>query len=55
MSDEQFRVLMSLVMVSDPWPLQVGKSDIDELLDDEARFRGFCDWIAAYHAWPEVQ
>lgn len=55
MSDEQFRVLMSLVMVSDPWPLQIGHSEMNDLLDDEARQRGFCDWIEAFHEWPSVQ
>jgi hypothetical protein len=55
MNDEQFVILMSLVMVNDPWPLQVGKSDIDSLLDDEARQRGLCDWIEAYHVWPNIQ
>jgi hypothetical protein len=52
MSDDAFGVLMALVMVSDPWPLKAGKSQMDELLDEEARSRGFCDWIAAYHEWP---
>jgi len=55
MNDQQFTVLMSLAMVSDPWPLQSGLTDIDALLDDEARNRGFCDWIEAYHAWPNIQ
>ena len=55
MTDDAFKVLMALVMVSDPWPLQTGHGDVTDLLDDEARARGFCDWIAAYHAWPGVQ
>jgi hypothetical protein len=55
MTDDQFRILMALSMVNDPWPLQTGQSDINDLLDDEARERGFCDWLEAYHAWPAVQ
>ena len=54
MNDDAFRILMALVMVNDPWPLQAGKGEIDDLLDDEARRRGFCDWIEAYHVWPGV-
>ena len=54
LNDDAFRILMALVMVNDPWPLQAGKGEIDDLLDDEARRRGFCDWIEAYHVWPGV-
>jgi hypothetical protein len=55
MSDEGFAVLLELLMVSDPWPLRGGtdaylKADADQ----EARKRGYCDWVEAYHAFPLV-
>lgn len=49
MSNHVFRALLDLVMVSDPWPLVYGNDLICALLDEEARKRGFDDWIHAYH------
>ena len=49
MTDIQFRALLDLTMVSDPWPLEYGKDDIDDLLDGEARERGYSGWVPAYH------
>jgi hypothetical protein len=55
MSDDCFGVLLALFMVNDPWPLQSGRSDVEALLDEESRKRGFCDWIEAFHVWPTPQ
>ena len=48
-NDDCFCVLLELCMVSDPWPLSHGHEIFTDFLDDEARRRGFCDWIEAYH------
>ena len=53
MSDEGFSCLCELLMVSDPWPLScVAERYLKEEADREARKRGFCDWIEAYHKFP---
>lgn len=51
MKDKQFRVLLDLMMVSDPWPLaEKGSHEVFvELLHNEARNRGYDDEIVAYH------
>jgi len=52
MSDRGFRVLLSLFMVSDPWPLDEdveGQQALYEFLEDQARERGFENWVDAYH------
>lgn len=50
MNDEEFKVFVQLLMVSDPWPLEYGHPMMTDFADNEARKRGFPDWIAAYHA-----
>ena len=49
MNDMAYRVLLDLVMVSDPWPLNTGCEVITDMLDDEAQQRGHETWIDAYH------
>lgn len=50
MSDEQFRALMNLIMLSDPTPLPQPEDEaIQQLADEEAQKRGFLNWIEAYH------
>jgi len=49
-SDEAFRVLLDLYMVSDPWPLE----DKDNVvmfgfLSAESQKRGYKGWVEAYH------
>ena len=47
---KQFRVLLDLFMVSDPWPLERAKHDtMDEMLDSMAKGFGYEDWIIAWH------
>jgi hypothetical protein len=46
----EFRTLLELMMVSDPWPLKDHhRTFLVSLLNDEAEERGYEDWIAAYH------
>lgn len=50
MKDEEFRMLLDLTMVSDPFPLGQDKHDIlIDMVDDEARRHGYDGWIDAYH------
>ena len=49
LKDDEFSDLLNLFMEADPWPYSVGRENIENLLDDEARERGFCDWIEALH------
>lgn len=52
MNDQTLRALLDLLMCSDPWPV-VPENGSQRLLiayaDDEARKRGFTDWVGAYH------
>lgn len=49
--DRTFDALMSLMMVSDPWPIDLADQDrIDTMLNREARARGYDGWIQAYNA-----
>ena len=51
MSDKEFRVLLDLFMVSDPWPLDEEESQetIRHMLNEESRTIGYADWVEAYH------
>lgn len=50
LSDDVFRVLLDLYMVSDPWPLTDAADVIlHALIDSEGQARGFTDWVTAYH------
>ena len=53
MTNTEFRALLNLMMVSDPWPLSKEENDIlEHMLDTEARVRGYDGWIVAYHEMP---
>lgn len=47
MSDLAFRQLLDLLMCSDPEPCPT--ESLRNFADDEARDRGFRDWVDAYH------
>lgn len=50
MTDKQFHLLCTLFMVSDPWPLSDEEHKAaEQFLDEEARRRGWKDWLGAYH------
>jgi len=51
MTDKEFRCLLDLFMVSDPWPLEDGESNeiIGKMLDRLSRERGYQDWVGAFH------
>ena len=50
MRDLEFRFLLDLFMVSDPWPLDKQSQDvIENMLDEEAKKRGFDGWVSAFH------
>lgn len=54
MTDNQFIAFMELLMCSDPWPLHWGHGLLNDLADEQARARGFSDWIAAYHEFDRL-
>lgn len=52
MTDKEFRSFLNLMMVSDPWPLdedEVEKVILTKFANDQARIRGYRDWIEAFH------
>lgn len=50
MKDGLFRSLLDLFMVSDPWPCtEEGQEIIEEMLDKEAKRRGYETWVHAFH------
>ena len=51
-SDTEFRVMLDLFMVSDPWPLDWGHEHMETVLDSEAILRGYDHWVEAYHEMP---
>ena len=49
MKRHEFRALLDLLMVSDPWPLdKAGEVILKAFADKEAKKRGFDNWIEAY-------
>jgi len=47
---QEFGTLCDWLMTSDPFPLSELKRDrMETMLNDEARARGYDDWIQAYH------
>lgn len=49
-SAQEYAALMELFMVSDPWPTAQADHDrIKRMLNEEARDRGYTDWVDAYH------
>ena len=56
MNDYAFRVLLSLYMVSDPWPLSTDDNVAMEMfLNEQASDRGFRNWIDAYHNFKDAE
>lgn len=56
MTDEQFLLLCTLFMVSDPWPLSSEEHRAaEQFLDEEAQRRGWKDWLGAYHKEPKEE
>ena len=49
----EFRHLLDLYMVSDPWPLKDGNSHevVGNLLNRVAKNYGCKDWVEAYHSF----
>jgi len=49
---EAFRVMLDLLMVSDPFPAdEPGRDAFAGFLDAEAWKRGYADWVEAYHGF----
>ena len=49
MKKHEFRALVDLFMVSDPWPLdKAGEVILKAFADEEAKRWGFSNWIEAY-------
>lgn len=52
MNDKELSSLLSLLMVSDPWPLEKEDQEVlEDLANREVEKRGFPGWITAYHLW----
>lgn len=51
MTSIEFRALLNLFMCSDPWP--TGRDSehaiLQDFLDRESDYRGYSDWVEAYH------
>lgn len=51
MTGHEFKAFLSLLIVSDPWPLSPEKQALlIAFANDQAKMRGYDSWIAAYHA-----
>lgn len=51
MKDTQYRALLDYRMCGDGVHHSVNMDEVDALMDDEARERGFDDWLDAFHRW----
>lgn len=54
-SDQEFRALLDLFMCSDPWPVEpdAGSHElVKAVIDRQAQFRGYENWVVAYHELP---
>lgn len=50
LTDEQFRMLLDLTMVTDPWPLGPDENDIlIAFITEQSEAFGYNDWVEAYH------
>lgn len=50
LSAQEFGAFLSLVMVSDPWPIaQIDEGRVKDVLNREADRRGYSGWVDAYH------
>lgn len=60
MTPQEFRALLDLMMCSDPWPVtDTGNGDghdtLIQLVEREAKERGYRDWIGACHYHPKPE
>lgn len=46
---DPFREFLGLMMSSDPWPAGVSQDVLVNYANGKARYRGFVDWVDAYH------
>jgi hypothetical protein len=52
MGYKEFRCLLNLFMVSDPWPLSPTDRELMEsMLDRISQERGYEHWLDAYHKY----
>jgi hypothetical protein len=54
MNNQEFRAFLDLLMCSDPWPVgDDGESQriMKNWANDQARLRGYKDWVDAWHDW----
>ena len=50
MTKDEFKILLALFMVSDPWPLdEIDYNIMLDFLENESRSMGYDGWIDAYH------
>jgi len=52
MNDKQYTAFLILLMCSDPWPImreEKSEYELKSFANEEAKKRGFTDWIDAYH------
>jgi len=55
MNKQEFRIMLSWFMVSDPWPLsESAHRYVEKLLNAEAKRRKYKTWIDAYHKFKEI-
>lgn len=47
---QEYGALLRWFMTSDPWPTeQIDHDRMKEMLDEEAKARGYDGWVHAYH------
>lgn len=51
MKDSHYRALLDYRMCGDGEHPSVNMDEVDALMNDEARERGFDTWVVAYHEW----
>lgn len=50
LSAQEFSVLLNLLMVSDPWPLEeIDRVRLIQMMDEESQSRNYANWVEAYH------
>ncbi len=53
--DHDFRNQLDWFMCSDPWPTTLDlHKKIETMLDEKSKFRGYSNWIDAFHKYNEV-
>jgi len=49
---QEYGTLMNWFMASDPWPINdLEHERMEEMLNEEAKARGYDGWVHAYHEW----